>query len=487
MLPPVPHRLARRLDGLVVLAGAVLLALVSARDFAGGWYDGSRLATVECLVDRHTFVIDHSIFVEVPRDRSPYNPELPHLLRGTGDRMWIGGHFYSDKSPLPAVFMAGEYQVWKWCTGWTARDRPDSFCYWMTVGSSGVALVLAVWCVYRLAVRLGLTRLLQVGMAASLAGATLAPVYARHVNNHILMLGLAAALALGLVHQAQAFRAESSTPFLLPLLGTVTGLGYAIDQAAGPLLLACTLALVVWRCAQWRAAWIFLLAAAPWQALHHGINFAVAGTLRPPSSVPEFMRWPGGGFDPDALTGVYNHPNFWAFLAYAAGLLVGARGFLLHNYPLLLAIPGVVVLLARRVAELPEILWALTWSVGTWLVYALFSNNYAGQCCSIRWLLPLLAPGFLILAVFLRDYPRYRWVLFLLSGGGVILTVHSWQRGPWQTAHVPLVWITGAGLGVGALWSACGLDRPLRGWLQANWLWKRRVQRGHGSGLRRAA
>src|SRR5687767_12101081 len=48
-----------------VLLGASLIALVSARPYAGGWNDGSRLATVESLVDRHTLAIDDSMFVNV--------------------------------------------------------------------------------------------------------------------------------------------------------------------------------------------------------------------------------------------------------------------------------------------------------------------------------------------------------------------------------------------------------------------------------------
>ena len=47
----------------LVTFGAVLVALVSARPYAGSWNDGSRLATVESLVDYHTLAIDRSIFL----------------------------------------------------------------------------------------------------------------------------------------------------------------------------------------------------------------------------------------------------------------------------------------------------------------------------------------------------------------------------------------------------------------------------------------
>jgi hypothetical protein len=160
------------------------------------------------------------------------------------------------------------------------------------------------------------------------------------------------------------------------------------------------------------------------------------------------MAWPGGGLSSQDLTGVINHHSLGDFVAFAKDLLVDLRrGFLLHNLALLLAIPGIVLLAARRVPELPEIVWAGVWSASTWLTYALFSTNFAGQCCSIRWLLPLLAPGYLILAVFLRYYPRVVWALLLVSAWCfVFLTVPCWFRGPWETAHGPLVWLTVAGV-----------------------------------------
>src|SRR5437879_2014580 len=170
----------------LVLLIASLLALISARPFAGGWNDGSRLATVECLVDYHTLAIDRSVFVRVPmaaeaQHALPYPADDPDLLlRGTGDKLYIDGHFYSDNSPAPAIFLAGVYQVYQWCTGYTAAKRSDSFCYWMTVASSGLAYVVAVWCTYQLAGCLGLPGSLQLLLTASFALATVAPAYARH-------------------------------------------------------------------------------------------------------------------------------------------------------------------------------------------------------------------------------------------------------------------------------------------------------------------
>src|SRR5262245_39218547 len=89
----------------LVLTSALLIAAGSALGYAGGWNDGSRLATVESLVDFHTLAIDDSIFVrpllDQVEDASPYPAHEPLLENGTKDKLFIDGHFYSDKSPVP--------------------------------------------------------------------------------------------------------------------------------------------------------------------------------------------------------------------------------------------------------------------------------------------------------------------------------------------------------------------------------------------------
>ena len=92
----------------LLVAALALIALVGARPYAGGWNDGTRLATVEALVDYHSFAIDNSVFVKVPADGRPY-PDTDPLLQkiGTSDKLLIDGHYYTDKPPVPAVLLAG--------------------------------------------------------------------------------------------------------------------------------------------------------------------------------------------------------------------------------------------------------------------------------------------------------------------------------------------------------------------------------------------
>jgi hypothetical protein len=432
-----------KVTGWLVLAVAVVIALVSARPYAGCWNDGSRLAAVEALVDHHTLAIDHSIFLAVPSDpgAAPYPPEEPALLRtGTLDRLRIDGHWYSDKSPVPALLLAALYRLLQWTTGLTARARPELFCYLMTLASAGVPYAIAVWSVHRLGAPLRLAPGLRLALAVSFGLATVALPYARHANNHILLLGVAAALLPGLAWLAEDARAgRRSWPRLLGL-GALAGLGYTVDLGAGPVLLVCTLAVVAYRCRRAGAVAAFLAAALPWLALHHAVNYAVGGTFGPANAVTAYLQWPGSPFTPQTMTGGWKHPSLAHLVIYAAELLLGKQGFLGHNLPLFLAVPALAALAWRRTADLPEVLFACCWCGGTWLAYAVNSVNHSGLCCSVRWFVPLLAPAYYGLALFLRDYPRWRGTFFLLSGWGAGLGVLLWAEGPWMKHMVPGFW-----------------------------------------------
>jgi hypothetical protein len=439
---------ANRFLTLPVFLAALVLAALSARPYAGGWNDGSRLATVECLVDYHTLSIDRSIFVNVPpsSESPPYNPEQANLLSGgTGDKLFIDGHFYSDKSPVPAVLTAGIYQVFKWTTGLCARDDPARFCYSLTLMTSGPAFVVAILCLSRVGSLLDLAFSLRLALLASLGLSTVALTYAEHVNNHVLLLGVLSALLMGILVLRSRIATEQPFTWVLIGVGSLAGLAYSIDLGAGPVLFILSLGLVAYRCRSLGAVGLFLAAAFPWIILHHVLNYAVGGTFKPANAVPEYFLWPGCSFTPQNMTGSWNHPSFGHFVVYAIALLYGKRGFLAHNLTLLLVLPALAYLLRRRRSDLPEILFAAACCGGVWLAYAMTSNNYSGQCCSIRWFVPLLAPGYFVLALFLRDYPGWRASHLILGSWGALLGILMWLKGPWIEHMVPFLWPIQAG------------------------------------------
>jgi len=428
---------------LAVIVGASLIALVSARPYAGGWNDGSRLATVESLVDRHTLAIDKSIFVNVVSvETSPYDsaimrdPHRPRSLLGTFDKLWIDGHWYSDKAPVPALLLALLYQLLQWITGLTAGVHPQLFCYAMTVLSSGVAYVVAVAAVFDMATTLRLPMRLRLGVAASFGLATLALVYARYVNSHILLLGVTAALLACHVRLAEGRTARIG---MLILLGCLAGFAYTIDLGVGPPLWLGSVLLTAWRTRSAKALAVILLAALPWLAVHHGINYAIGGTFKPANAVPEYLAWPHSPFTTN-LTGQWSHADAGHFVSYALQLLVGKKGFLGHNLPLLLVVPAAVVLWRCRVAHLPEAIFCLAIGGCVWIVYAVGSTNYAGACVSIRWFVPLVGLGYFVVIALLREAPGAAGDFGILTVGGVALMASAWPEGPWRLNLLPAYW-----------------------------------------------
>jgi hypothetical protein len=317
----------------------------------------------------------------------------------------------------------------------------------MTLGSSGLAYVLAVAAVYRMAWRLELEVPHRLLLAGSFAFATLTLVYARQVNSHILILAATCWLMLGLIP------ARNSTPGLAVSwphalgLGMLAGLSYAIETGTGPVLLLGTFCYLAWKGASPKSLAVFVLAAFPLLALHHGVCYAVGHSWRPLNTVPEYFQWEGSPFSDGGLTGTWMHKHLGICIRYGLALLIADHGFISHQPVLWLAGIAFVLLLYRRVPESPELCLAGFWCIGTWSLYTAASNNYAGLCCSIRWFLPLLAPAYYVLAVTLRHHPRFAADLGVVSVWGMFLAISAWRNGPWETVSPWLL----AGVQTGAL------------------------------------
>ena len=429
---------------LALIAVPLLLAVISAHPYAGSWNDGSRLATVEAIVDYGTLAMDQSVFVKVPQDLidqgiPPYPLDNSLLLQhGTSDKVQIDGHFYSDKPAVISYLMAVPYQIWRWVGGPSFRERPDLVCYFLTLFTSGLAYVLSIWGLYQLTIKMGLRSDLRMALVGCLAFSTITLPYLRHVNNHILLMAVMMGI-LNLIH-------SPLRGWQLLKLGTLLGIGYNLDLGLGPVLLAGVLGLLLYRTRSLYRTGAVCIMAMPWVAAQLGINYALGGVWKPINTVPEYLAWEGSPFTAQNLTGFLRHdPGRLA--VYSLALMFGKHGFIGHNLPLFLLLPALFFLLRRSQPRLPEILFSLIYCLGGWGMYSLFSNNYGGASCSVRWFVPFLAPGFYILAEFLKQHPEYRWDLYALGCWGAVMGTIMWIGGPWIIKMIPMYWpVQGAGL-----------------------------------------
>lgn len=439
-----PTTIRKPTAAAAVLAGACVLAvLAGALPFAGSWNDGSRLASVEALVDHGTFAIDRSIFVEVPQELvaaglAPYGDDGANRT-GTFDKLGIGGHFYSDKPALISLFMAVPYWIWQVLGGQVAAVRPDLFCLLMTWATSGVAFLVTVYGVMALARRYGLppgTRLL---LGASLGFGTVALVYTRQVNNHILLLGVMALVMLHLAAFGEEYAEGRTKTWRLLLLGGLAGIGFALDLGLGPILLVGLTGAVFFRTRSVPMTALFVVGTCPFVLAQMGLNHALGGVLKPINMVPEYLAWPGCPFNPKNMTGFLRHTPR-DLVVYGLALLHGKHGFFGYNLPALLGLVAGVYAWRNLPRQRPEVGFALFWCVGGWLMYAVLSNNYGGICRSIRWFVPFLAPLFYLLVLLLRERPGFAWDLGVLTVWGTVLTLLLWSRGPWNNKVLIAYW-----------------------------------------------
>ncbi|OWK40259.1 hypothetical protein FRUB_05178 [Fimbriiglobus ruber] len=429
---------------------AVVLAVVGAGDHAGAWNDGSRLAAVESLVDRGTFAIDDSIYVRVPPTVDgmprPYADTPPALnITGTLDKLLIDGRFYSDKTPVLSVLMAGLYRVWLAAGGPHAAERPDLFCWFLTLATSGLAYVLAVACVVRLGRVLGLTGGIGAAFPAAFAFATFAAVYSRVVNSHVVLLAVAAGLCLALARATRDGVTEWDRWGRPVVIGLLAGFAYAIDFGLAPGFVLGTLGYCIATYRRTLPVALVVLGMLPWVVAHHALNYAVGGTFVPANAVPQYLQWPsvnglpGSPFTEGIMTGGLKHSPA-GFVLYAADMLFGKKGFFLHNLPLLLVPGGACLLWLRRKPDRAAVGFALAVCGLGWLAYAANSTNLSGQCCSVRWFVPFLAPEFWIVGLVLRHFPRYRpdllWLTLCGTGEGILM----FWAGPWTPWMVPGYW-----------------------------------------------
>lgn len=447
----------------ILLISCAVVAAVSARPYAGSWNDASRLATAESLVDRSTLQIDSSIFVVPPESDGqqplPYRAHRSDLLtNGTQDKLFIQWHFYSDKTPLPSVYLAVVYQCWTWLGGSPFAERPDWCCRVLTWSSSGLAFVLAVWGILRLGRPVGLSDRLRLELGLAFAVGTIAVGYSGTVNAHIIQLASAIWLFVGLLEVSQGLYSIRR----LIGIGTLAGIAYAADFSAGPTLLCATLLAILGTTRSVRHAVIVIVAVIPWLIAHHAVNYWIGGSLAPANANPAYFHWDGSPFAAGAITGRWQHATPLHFLRYAGDLLFGKQGYLFHNLPLLIASVWAWPILKQAKRERWVLLAALFWCVSTWLLAAVSSTNRSGQCLSVRWFLPLLAAGFLYLAVLLRDRPDLISEFRLAANWGVPMAILSAIYGLWIPHMLPGYWLFVAGFLISWAVLKCRMARPVQ-------------------------
>jgi len=326
----------------------------------------SRLATIESLVERGTWRIDGS----------PY-------LGETSDRVLADGHFYSTKPPVLPLLGAGAYAALRAVAGLTFAEDEAAVVWFLRVAIAGLPFLLALAVFGRVAGRRIRSPAAWLAGVGALGPGSLLFGYAAEVNNHV------PATALLLLSFAGFLRIQDGgAPRRIFLLtGLAASAATVIDLGAAMWSIALGASLLLRR-DRLRVGWLLLGAAGP-AALHLALTKAVTGSWLPFFSRPELYEYPGSYWNDPKDLDALDEP----LPVYAIHSLVGHHGLFAMTPFLLLAVPGLAMLLRGGRADRATGGTILATALGTMAVYWTWGpKNYGGWCMGMRWFLVLVPP-----------------------------------------------------------------------------------------------
>jgi hypothetical protein len=396
--------LALRWFGIALFVAFMLVWALLTKVHTHSWQEESRMATVQTLVEQGTFIIDHTEF------------------NRTGDKVFINGHFYSDKTPALSVAAAGVYAVLHNVFGLTldpticVPDEDPAAChaftpagtrltafYWLTlifIGGSASLLIVLFW---RAMLQAGAGGLLATALAVALGLASpLAPysiVFAGHVPAALCLF--AGFMLLAARQRADAPAGPRSREAAGPAetsvsavsrngwrffwAGFLVSLSANIDLTLAIFIAAFGLGLLVTRR---RELLPYVLGALVPFAISAASNYWAAGTIVPLYFDPKAYDFIGTVLN----TTVGGTNGFYSLefgMRYTYDMLVGQRGLFSFTPMLIFAVSGMAIALKRGPQR--GLIAAVAGSSLVFTAYLILrTDNFGGLAWGTRWFVPLV-------------------------------------------------------------------------------------------------
>jgi hypothetical protein len=398
----------------VIIALAVLgLVTVWPRTLSDN--DASRMGTIQSLVEARSLTIENTAF------------------RDTGDKVFVDGHFYSDKAVMTAVFGALVYFPLhllglKLDLGW-------NLAYYLIT----LIVVKGLWLAGLIAFyhALGFTALAEkprIWLTLALGVASLYFAWTSTYNNHAMA---AALLMIGFYFILKARFRPPSYRASLALAGFFLSLAGTTDVPNGAFYAGFLIYIIADRRLRSGVVYYLLpLVATVLPAL--ALNYSISGSLMPVQTVRAYFEYPGSkwvGAKGKELSGMgVNQLDL--LIPYAFNSLIGSKGFILYNPLLFLAIPYLIRECGPKREFRKE---ALTIGLASAVIvsyYLLVTNNYGGWSYSIRWFVPLLPMLYFFIHPFLEELTVRRKSIFatLFAVSAVIAVIGLFN--PWSVGYL---------------------------------------------------
>jgi hypothetical protein len=395
-----------------------LIAMLLITPKARSWNDASRMATIQSLVEKQTFVIDDSAFVD------------------TSDKIYINGHYYSDKPAMTSIMGALIYLP-LFHFGIELDQGWNLAYYLITLFTVKIFWLLGLLAFY---FTLGFSKINdrnRLWVTFALGIASLHLTWSSTLNNHSLAASL---LIIGFYFLLKSSRSVSIKRDLF-LAGFFMSFAGTVDVPTVAFYVGFLLYILI--DTNLRGKSIFYLLPLMLTVLPAlSVNYYISGSLIPVQIKRVYFDYPGSPWiSSNVLSGIQVNQGVF-LLVYSFTSLLGPRGFLLYNPLLLIALPCLIREIRKGQPFRREALVIVSVSLIIVSYYLLFTNDYGGRSYSIRWFVPLLPLLFFFIHPFFEVFTlkRRRIFMTLFSISTVIACIG--MINPWSNnslSEIPLL------------------------------------------------
>ena len=332
----------------------------------------ARLATIQSLVEQHTFDIRASEFRE-----TRCHLEMP-------DRHW-----YSDQSPTMAVLLSGPYWV-MYCCGLSFSRNPVLAEYLLTLLGVTLPVAFAAGLLYRMGRIFELKRPWRAALALAVVLGSGWISYATVLSAPAAAAALVVMAAACLVQATLTTRRAAALMWMV-VAGACAALASTYDLTSLAFLLFLLLVILVFRWpigARLAGSACYVLGALAPLLLYTSLNKPITGDLRPGFLHPELhvqvVERPANAkaSSPRWLDDDDEPPTRWRILIRGVGRLVsaflGRHGLLTHFPVLVLGVFGVTMVMHRHWPTTTKVFAGLTMAaaLGIILGYTVLESGW---------------------------------------------------------------------------------------------------------------
>lgn len=388
---------------LVILSSLIVVPKVRSAN------DASRIATIESLIDFHTFSIDSSHFIN------------------TIDKVKINGKFYSEKPPFPSLIGAIVYfpisQI-----GFKLDSDTSVAYYLICLFSVKLIWLISIFCFYKILELIKFTGN-KIFPTSFLAFGSLFFTWSTTFNNHIFSASfLIIAFYFWLKSRKENFSKLKSV-FFSGLFFLFSGISDLPTLIFFPLFLL----LLVVKSKNLKTVLTFLLPLLVTIFPYSLFNYLISGSVKPFQSQVEFFMYENSYWlDKGFLSGT-NRNDFIFAAKHLLELLISEKGFLIYNPILFLSVVS-SFFLRKRFSEIQDERKIILFGIGVILLfYSFFTKDIGGWSYSVRWFVCLL-PFLILLSFpyFEKVTKMKKIVLVILFSLGMIISlvgvINPWSK-----------------------------------------------------------